>query len=165
MPKISRQEFAVGTQVVRTIQSITFRRRCDKFVKRCINCNTEIATIKGKKFCRNCNSIVDTYDIKKANKGDIVSLQFIPKIPQKTVNFEVAGGFFANAKSKAEAEKIKKKHGLIQCLKMGEQMPDNTNVDDARNMIASGDLRAVPRCFGVNDVITWKAEGETYEIV
>jgi len=92
-------------------------------------------------------------------------MQFIPKIPPDgTVNWTPAGGFMFGAKTRADAERIRKRAGLFPVLKMGEQVP-TTDSDELRRMIATGDLRAVPRCFGVEDVETWKAEGIEYEIV
>jgi len=165
MPNISRQDFIAGTQAVRTIQSITWRRRSDKIVKRCVQCEAETATHRGQRFCNACDEFVATYDAKEAEAGDVVRMQFIPKInPEGTKNWTPAGGFIFNAPTREAAEAIKRRKGLIQCLKMGEQMPTN-DADEIRAMIDAGDLKALPRCFGAYDVETWTAEGETYTVV
>jgi hypothetical protein len=166
MPNIRRNEMLAGLTAVRTIQSVTWRRRRDKIVKRCVNCEAETATHRGDRFCNGCNEFVGTYDSTEAAAGDVVRMQFIPRInPDGTKNWTPAGGFIFNAKSRAEAEAIKRRKGLFQCLKMGEQMPDDAEANEVAALVHSGDLRALPRCFGVNDVETWTAEGQTYTVV
>ncbi len=166
MPEITRQDFIAGVHATRTIQSITWRRRVDKFVKRCVTCDAETACHRGQRFCNACDEFVATYNAKEANKGDVVKMQLIPRInPLGTKNWTPSGGFIFNARTREAAEAIKRDKGLMQVLKMGEQVPDETLDADATAMIASGDLRAVPRCFGLNDVVTWTAEGTTWDVV
>lgn len=166
MPEqITRQEFLAGLVTVKDLQSVTWRRRRCKFVHCCIHCDNETASHRGERFCNHCGFFVPTYEAKRANAGDIVRMQFIPKIPPDgTVNWTPSGGFMFGARTRARAEAIKKRAGLFPVLKMGEQVPtEDGNV--LRQMIATGDLRAVPRCFGVADVLTWRAERVDYEIV
>jgi len=81
------------------------------------------------------------------NRGEVESMQFISKIPEKTVNFQRAGGFAFNASSKELADELKKRAGLISVLKM------------------NGEVKAVPRFLPVNDILTWKAEGIEYKVI
>ena len=165
MPNITRQDFLAGITAVRTIQSVTWRRRRDKIVKRCVNCEAETAIHRGERFCNDCNEFVGTFDSTEAKAGDVVRMQFIPRINANgTKNWTPAGGFIFNAKSRAEAEQIKRDKGLVQCLKMGEQVPTD-DANELARLVHAGDLRALPRCFGVNDVETWTAEGVTYTVV
>lgn len=166
MPNIRRIDFIAGITAVRTIQSIGWRRRVDKVVQRCVDCDAETASHEGDRFCNSCDGFVATYPSKEAEAGDIVRMQFIPRINSNgTKNWTPSGGFIFGVKTLAEAERIKRERGLVQCLKMGEQVPDETEVNAAVRMIQSNDLKAVPRCFGVMDVIEWTAEGETYTVV
>lgn len=167
MPDIRRIEMIAGLTAVRTIQSATWRRRVDKWVKRCVDCDAETASHAGDRFCNNCNEVVATYDSKEAEAGDIVRMQFIPRInPRGTKNWTPAGGYLFNAKSQAEADEIKRRRGLFQCLKFSEQMEVPTNdANELAELVHSGDLPALPRCFGVMDIETWTAEGETYTVV
>jgi hypothetical protein len=154
-----------GLTAVRTIQSATWRRRVDKHVKRCVNCESETASHAGDRFCNNCNETVATYDSCEAKAGDVVRMQFIPRINANgTKNWTPAGGFIFNARSQEEADEIKRRRGLFQCLKFTEQVPSE-DANDLAALVNAGDLRAVPRCFGVMDVETWTAEGETYTVV
>ena len=161
---MDRQTFIAGLSTVKTIQSVTWRRRRDKFVKRCVNCETETARHKGDDFCNKCNAFVPTFKSKDAAAGDIVRMQFIPRInPEGTKNWTPAGGFCFNAPTREAAEAIKLEKGLFQCLKFSEQVPTE-DANELARLVHSGDLPSVPRMFGVADVETWTAEGETHEI-
>jgi len=152
MPQIRRDEMVVGMQAVKTVQSATWRRRGDKVVNRCVNCESETATHEGERFCNHCNCFVPTYKSTEAAEGDLVTMQFIPRInPNGTKNWTPAGGECFGVATRAEADAIKRKHGLVGVLKMSET--------------ATGDMRALPRVIPVDDVVTWKAEGVEYEVV
>ncbi len=162
---MTRNEFLAGLTTVKTIQSVTWRRRTDKFVNRCVTCEAETASHRGERFCNDCDAFVATYRSKEASAGDVVRMQFIPRInPNGTKNWTPAGGYMFNAPSQAAADVIKRRKGLFQCLKFSEQVPSE-NRDELAALVASGDLPSVPRCFGVNDIETWTAEGQTHEIV
>lgn len=165
MPEIRRLEMIAGLTAVRTIQSATWRRRVDKYVNRCVNCDSETASHAGERFCNQCDEVVTTYKSKEAEAGDIVRMQFIPRInPNGTKNWTPAGGFLFNARSQEEAERIKREKGLFQCLKFSEQVPTD-DANELAGLVHSGDLPAMPRVFGVMDIETWTAEGETYTVV
>ena len=165
MARITRDEFLAGLATVKTIQSVTWRRRRDKYVHRCVNCEAETAIHKGERFCNTCNAFVPTYKSKEAEAGDIVRMQFIPRInPNGTKNWTPAGGYMFNAPTREAAEEIKRRKGLFQCLKFSEQVPSD-DANELAALVASGDLPSLPRCFGVNDIETWTAEGVTHEIV
>lgn len=125
MPRITRNEFIAGMQAIKSVQSVTWKRRVDKIVK-------------GEKI---------------AEKGDIVTMQFIPKINHNgTKNWRpVPGGQCFGVATKAEADAIKRRKGLVGVLKMSET--------------GTNDTRAVPRTIPVFDVETWRAEGVDYEVV
>lgn len=151
------------------ICSAKWRRRTDKSVNRCVNCETETASHKGEQFCKACNCNVTTYKSKEARKGDIIQMQFIPKIAanrlhaMKSKNFTGVGRNIFNAPTFAEGQEILRKTGNIQVWKMGEQVPTD-NADDLRAMIATGDLQGVPRCLPVGDLVEITFDGETHEI-
>lgn len=123
--EITHREFIAGMQAVEGVQSATWKRRVDKVVK---------------------GEVV-------AKKGDVVTMQFIPKInPKGTKNWTpVKGGQCFGVATRDEANAIKKRNGLVGVLKMSET---NTN-----------DTRGLPRTIPVFDVETWKAEGIEYKIV
>jgi len=165
MPSITRDQFLAGLSTVKTIQSVTWHRRVKKIVHRCVNCEAETATHEGERFCNACNAFVATYQSTEAEQGDIVRMQFIPRInPNGTKNWTPAGGYMFNAPTREAAEAIKREKGLFQCLKMSEQVPADANANELARLVASGDLPSVPRCFGVDDVKTWAAEGQVYTI-
>ena len=123
---ITRLEaIAAVSGAVTTIQSATWKRRVDK-------------KVRGK--------IV-------AKAGDLVTMQFIPKInPMGTKNWTpVPGGQCFGVATRAEADAIKRRKGLVGVLKMSEK--------------GTNDMRAVPRIIPVFDLETLTFEGETHEIV
>ncbi len=123
--RITRDEFIAGMQAVTSVQSATWKRRVDK---------------------KNKSGVV------VAEAGDIVSMQFIPRInPNGTKNWRPVGGQCFGVATRTEADAIKRRKGLVGVLKMSET---DTN-----------DTRGVPRTIPVYDVETWKAEGIEYEIV
>jgi len=152
------------------ICSAKWRRRSDKFVHRCIECDADTASHRGERFCNNCDAFVQTYKAKEASKGDIIQMQFIPKIAanrdseMKSKNFTGVGGNIFNADTFEQGQETLRNKGLIQCWKMGEQVPTD-NADDLRGLIASGDLQGVPRCLPVGDLVEISFDGETHEIV
>lgn len=161
--RISRNEMIIGMLTNNHIQSATWSRRTNKITKYCIICNSQTASHKGQQFCNHCQTNTQTYKQQDAEQGDMVTMQFIPKIPHKTKNFTPTGGFLFNARSKDEAEQIKRNRGLIQALKMGETLPEFTPTGEIHRRIQTGDLQAVPRLIPVFDVIQWKSDGIEYE--
>ena len=123
MPRITHNEFIAGMQVVAGVQSATWARRVAKKVR---------------------GEIV-------ANVGDVVTMQFIPKInPQGTKNWEPKGGQCFGVATREQADAIKRRKGLVGVLKMSET--------------GTNDTRGVPRTIPVFDVDTWTAEGVTYDV-
>lgn len=157
---------ATVLQMIQTstrIQSALWRRRVDKIVKRCSTCNNEAASHGGNWFCNYCNEFANVYDSHEADEGDLVKLSFIPRIPAEgTKNFTPAGGFLFNAPDRETAEQIKRERGLIQVLKMDEKIPETTEAGDIIRMIATGDLKAVPRLIPLPEVAWYKANGQEY---
>ncbi len=127
MLQVKRADFVRRMRQIRTIQGVTWKRRRDKTNKA-------------------------TGDIIAA-KGDIVSMQFIPKFDtvRGTKNWKPAGGHCFNAATKEIANEIKRKANLTVVLKMGEA--------------GTNDVKAVCRCIPHADVETWTAEGATYRVV
>jgi len=163
---ISRQDFLAGLVTVNTIQSITWHRRCEKVVKCCDNCGAETATHDGSQFCNECNDFVPTSPCVAAEAGDLVRMQFIRRINREgTKNWTPSGGHLFNAPTQEAVEAIKRQKGIFQCLKFSEQVPDDADAGELARLVNAGDLPAVPRCFRVNDIETWTAEGRTYRIV
>jgi len=124
MTRITRQELLAGIMTVKTIQSATWKRRVDKKNKQ--------------------GNII-------ARAGDIVTMQFLPRIKNGTKNWTPKGGYCFGVATKQQADKIKFDKGLLAVLKMSE---NNTN-----------DTKAVPRTIPLNDIETWKAEGIEYVVV
>lgn len=153
MPEIRREQaIAAASGAVRTIQSATWRRRRDKRVNRCPECATQCARHESQWVCPSGCGVVNPYKSLEARKGDIVTMQFTPKIPATgTKNWTPAGGFCFNAATQEEADAIKRNRGLLGVLKMSET--------------GTGDLRAEPRTIPIFDVETIKIEGVTYNVV
>lgn len=163
MPQaITRAEMLQGIQASNRIQSATWHRRVNKIVKRCTACDTETASHGGERFCNTCTEFVATYDSHEADEGDLITMNFIPRIPERTKNFTPAGGFLFNAPDRETAEQMKREHGLIQALKMDESIPLTTETGEIIRRIATGDLKAVPRLIPIPDVVSWKANGVEY---
>ncbi len=123
---ITRNEaIAAVSGAVKTVQSATWKRRVDK-------------KVRGETI---------------AKAGDIVTMQFIPKInPNGTKNWTpVPGGQCFGVATREQADAIKLRKGLVGVLKMSET---DTN-----------DLRGVPRTIPVFDLETLTFEGQTHDIV
>ena len=123
---ITRHEaIAEISGAVPTVMSVTCKRRVDK-------------KVRGETI---------------AKAGDIVIMQFIPKInPRGTKNWTpVPDGQCFGVATREQADAIKRRNGLVGVLKMSET---NTN-----------DLRGVPRTIPVFDIETLTFEGETHKIV
>ena len=148
------------------ICSAKWRRRTDKYVWRCVACNADTATHQGERFCNACDAFVPTYKAKEASKGDIVQMQFIPKIAanrdaMKGKNFTGKGGNIFNADTFEQGQAILQNKGLIQCWKMGEQVPTD-DANELRRMIATGEMQGVPRCFSLRDAFEISFDGNIY---
>lgn len=126
MPTITRNEAiaAVGGAVT-TVMSATWHRRVDK-------------KVRGKVT---------------AKAGDIVTMQFIPRInPKGTKNWTPKpGGQCFGVATREQADEIKRRNGLVGVLKMSET--------------GTNDTRALPRTIPVFDLDALTFEGQTYEIV
>ncbi len=169
MPTITRNEALARIVTTGRILSATWPRRVDKFVNRCNACNAETASHKGVKVCNRCNDNVNTHRSLEAEAGDLIRMQFIPKIatpdsaPMKSKNFTGVGGNIFNAPTfEAGQEKLRQK-GLIQCWKMGEQVPTD-DAGDLRRLVSAGSLPAVPRTLPIPDLETITFDGTTYDI-
>lgn len=163
MPLIQRNLMVVGMQTSKHIQSATWRRRTNKITRHCINCDRKTASHRGKDFCNHCNQFVSVITRKEADKGDLIRMNFIPKIPPEgTKNFTPKGGFLFNAPSQTVADRIKHNDGLILVLKMGETIPQETPRHEIERWIKTNDVPALPRCIPIPDVIEWKADGVCY---
>ena len=149
---ITRNEaIAAVSGAVKTVQSATWRRRTDKKVNRCPNCEKQVARHAGVWVCSE-HGEVTPYQSFDARKGDVVTMQFIPKInPNGTKNWTPNGGQCFGVATRAEADAIKRRKGLVGVLKMSEK--------------GTGDLRAVPRTIPVFDLQTLTFEGQTHRIV
>jgi len=127
MPRISRAEAiaVVGGACGNKVVSATWRRRVDKKVR----------------------------GVVVAEAGDIVTMQFIPKIPANgTKNWTpVPGGQCFGVATREQADAIKRRKGLVGVLKMSET---DTN-----------DTRALPRTIPIFDVEEMTVEGVTYDVV
>ncbi len=114
---------AVGGAVP-TIMSATWKRRVDK-------------KVRGETVAR---------------AGDIVTMQFIPRInPNGTKNWTPKGGQCFGVATRAQADAIKRRAGLVGVLKMSET--------------GTADTRGVPRTIPVFDLETLTIEGQTHRIV
>ena len=123
---ITRNEaIAAISGAVKTVMSATWKRRVNKKVR-----GETIATA-----------------------GDIITMQFIPKInPKGTKNWKpVPGGQCFGVATREQADAIKRRKGLVGVLKMSE-----TGTDDPRG---------VPRTIPVFDLETLTFEGQTHTIV
>jgi len=153
MPQITSRQLIAAIATTPGIQSATWSRRTDKWEKRCPRCDgNQIARHEKQDHCNDCHADVTASRVKVASEGDEVTLQFHRKInPNGTKNWTPAGGQCFGVATKAEADEIKRKKGLIGVLKMSET--------------GTGDIRAMPRVIPVFDVERYKAEGIEYEVV
>lgn len=146
-----REAIAVISGAVKTVQSATWKRRVDKYVNRCPNCEAQVARHAGDWVCKD-HGVVTPFKSLEARKGDIVTMQFIPQInPNGTKNWTPNGGQCFGVATHEQANEIKRRKGLIGVLKMSET--------------GTGDLRAEPRTIPVFDLDTLTFEGQTHEIV
>ena len=152
MPRLTRMELIAGITAINKVQSATWRRRRDKKINRCPNCEAQVARHDGAWIC-NEHGVVTPYQTFEARKGDIVTMQFIPKInPRGTKNWTpTPGGQCFGVATREEADAIKRAKGLVGVMKMSET--------------STNDLRAEPRTIPVFDIETWTVEGQTYEVV
>lgn len=145
------EAIAAVSGAVTTVQSATWKRRVDKRVNRCPNCEAQVARHAGDWLCKK-HGVVTPYKSLEARKGDIVTMQFIPKInPGGTKNWTPNGGQCFGVATQAEANAIKQRRGLVGVMKMSET--------------GTGDLRAEPRTIPVFDLETLTFEGRTHSIV
>lgn len=149
---ITRNEaIAAVNGAVTTIMSATWKRRTDKTVNRCPNCEKQVARHAGQWVCSE-HGIVTPYKSVEARKGDIVTMQFIPKInPHGTRNWTPNNGQCFGVATREQANEIKRHCGLVGVLKMSEK--------------STNDLRGEPRTLPVFDLDTLKVEGVIHEIV
>lgn len=150
---ITRLEaIAAVSGAVPTIQSATWRRRVDKHVNRCPNCEAQVARHTGDWVCK-VHGVVTPYRSLEARKGDIVTMQFVPRInPRGTRNWTpVPDGQCFGVATREQADAIKARKGLVGVMKMSEK--------------GTGDLRAEPRTIPVFDLETLRFEGQTHRIV
>lgn len=140
------------------IISASWRARRDKKINRCPYCNATVARHVQEWVCDD-HGVVTPYRETVRRKGDIITRQFIPTINRnKTtknwtgVTEENAGkdGQCFNAATKAEADAIKRRHGLVGVTRMSGD---------------AGDKQGVPITIPVYDLDTITFEGATYEIV
>lgn len=146
------EAIAAVSGAVPSIQSATWQRRRDKKVNRCPFCERQVARHDGAWICSE-HGEVTPYQTIEARKGDVVTMQFIPKInPRGTRNWTPTdGGQCFGVATREEADAIKRENGLVGVMKMSET--------------GTGDLRAEPRTIPVFDLMTLTIEGETHEIV
>lgn len=149
---ITRNEaIAAVSGAVKTIQSATWRRRTDKKVNRCPNCKTQVTRHTGAWICFN-HGEVTPYQSLEARKGDIVTMQFIPRInPNGTKNWTPNAGQCFGVATRAQADAIKRRRGLVGVMKMSET--------------GTSDMRAEPRTIPVFDLEFLTFEGQTHRIV
>lgn len=150
---ITRLEaIAAVSGAVTTVQSATWQRRVDKYTNCCPICDKQVARHAGDWVCSE-HGVTNPCKRLDARKGDIVTMQFIPKInPRGTKNWTpVDGGQCFGVATRAEADAIKRRRGLVGVMKMSET--------------GTGDLRAEPRTIPVFDLETLTFEGQTHEIV
>lgn len=145
------EAIAAVSGAVTTVQSATWKRRTDKKVNRCPNCDTQVARHAGAWICSK-HGEVTPYQSLEARKGDIVTMQFIPKInPKGTKNWTPNGGQCFGVATREQADAIKRRRGLVGVLKMSEKK--------------TSDLRGEPRTIPVFDLETLTFEGQTHAIV
>ncbi len=144
------QAIAAVSGAVPTIQSATWARRTDKRVNRCPNCESQVGRHAGDWVCKN-HGVVTPYQSLEARKGDIVTMQFIPRInPNGTKNWTPNGGQCFGVATREQADAIKRRKGLVGVMKMSEKR--------------TSDLRGEPRTIPVFDLLTLTFEGQTHEI-
>ncbi len=169
MPTITRDEALARIVTTGRILGASWKRRVAKFVHRCNVCNAETASHNGVRVCNACNDNVNTHRTKDAEAGDLIRMQFIPKIndgtrpPMKSVNFTGVGGHIFNAATHEAGQATLRRKGLVQCWKMGEQVPTD-NAGELRRMVSAGSLPAVPRTLPIPDLETITFDGTTYDI-
>lgn len=122
MPNLTSNETLAAVVCGHTMRAAMWRRRVDKKVR----------------------------GVTVAEAGDIVTMQFIPKINHNgTKNWRpVPGGQCFGVATKAQADAIKARKGLVGVLKMSET---DTN-----------DTRGVPRTIPVFDLETITVDGVTF---
>lgn len=152
MPTITRNEaIAAISGAVKTVQSATWKRRGDKHTNCCPNCDKQVARHAGEWVCGEHGN-VSPYKRLDARKGDVVTMQFIPRInPNGTKNWTPNGGQCFGVATREQADAIKLRKGLVGVMKMSET--------------GTGDLRAEPRTIPAFDLETLTFEGETFDIV
>jgi hypothetical protein len=158
MPTITRDEtLAVVGGAVNSIMSATWKRRGDKKENRCPTCNATLARHVRQWVCTD-HGVVNPVRITVANKGDLITRQFIPKINREKrtkhwtgVTKENSGkdGQCFNAPTREAADAIKRENGLVGVLKMSGD---------------AGDKQGVPITIPVFDLQTITFEGTTYDI-
>ena len=121
-------------------------------VNRCPNCEAQVARHAGQWVCKE-HGVVTPYQSLEARKGDLVTMQFIPRINRNgSKNWTpVVGGQCFGCATREAADAIKRRRGLVGVLKMSET--------------GTTDLRAEPRTIPVFDIETLTFEGRTHRIV
>lgn len=142
------------------IVGATWKARGDKKETRCPTslgngqfCMSTLARHDGAWYCNDHGEIRNPVRKTVRRKGDIINRQFIPKInPEKrTKNWTgVDGGQCFNAATKADADEIKRRTGLVGVLKMSGD---------------PGDKQGVPITIPVFDLETITFKGTEYDIV
>jgi len=141
------------------IVSATWRARTDKKENRCPTCNDTLARHARAWYCNAHGEVRNPVRKVIRRKGDIIRRQFIPKINREKqtknwtgVTMENSGkdGQCFNAATKADADAIKAKHGLVGVLRMSGD---------------KGDQQGVPITIPVFDLETMTFDRTTYDIV
>lgn len=140
------------------IMSATWRARRDKKENRCPYCNDTLARHAQKWVCSE-HGVVNANRTTVRRKGDLIARQFIPTVNRNKTTKHWTGvteensgkeGHCFNAATKADADAIKARHGLVVVTRMSGD---------------AGDKQGVPITIPVFDIETLTFEGQTHEIV
>jgi hypothetical protein len=169
MPTITKAEAKRRLLTTKKICSADVERSGDKYVHRCVNCESETASHKGVRFCNACDADVATYRSCEAKEGDLFRMLLIPMVaeqrdaPMQSKNFTGKGKVIFNAADYATAKRILDESENIQVWKMGENVPSE-DAAELRRMIATGDLAGVPRLLKFTRLKRLKIAGEVFDI-
>jgi len=151
-------------------------RRGPQYVNRCVNCEAETASHKGKRFCNDCDSNVATYRSKEAEKGDLHSQTCVKRSAKKremeSANFTRAEdengekhGHLFGVNTAAKAKKILKDSQCIQVWKLSGRNACTVAVNDenVETLINTGALSVVPRLMP-REILALIVNEKRYEI-
>jgi len=151
MPNMTRNELrATVGRMGGKIVSFTWLRLTTKRHHICPTCNADTASHAGQWVC-NDHGVVRSMTEKRAEQGDMVTMQCRLPMGLATKNFTAVGGNQFNAATPADAAAMREPNELLRVTKMSET--------------GTGDMRGTPRNVPIRTVERFKSGGVTYDIV